>query len=178
MPLLVQAVLGALGVHGAAVQHARLTDGKIGDVDHLLHFALPLGDDLAVFERDQFAELALVAPKLIAEQAHELAALRSGTSAQARAASTALFMICVIAGSAAGGARAPSRRPSTGIEALEARRAAAALSRSAGNVEMLQQGADVAPWPSAQPARARWRTRRPAATRRRRRLSLLPPAAR
>ncbi len=59
MPLLVHAVLRPLRVHGEAVEHARLADGEIGDVDHLLHFAQALGLDLAVLERDQRAEVFL-----------------------------------------------------------------------------------------------------------------------
>ena len=78
MPLLVHAVLAALGVHGAAIEHARLTDRQIGHVDHLLHLAQPLGDDFAVFERHQFGQLALVLPQLIADLAHQIPALRRG----------------------------------------------------------------------------------------------------
>ena len=33
------AVAWALGVHGEAVEHARLADREVGDVDHLLHLA-------------------------------------------------------------------------------------------------------------------------------------------
>ena len=53
MPLLVHAVAGTLGVHGVAIQHARLADGEIGDVDHLLHFAIALGLALAHLQRNQ-----------------------------------------------------------------------------------------------------------------------------
>ena len=66
MPLLVHAVLRALGVHGEAVEHARLADGEIGDVDHLLHFAQAFGLDLAVFERDQRAEVFLGGAQCVA----------------------------------------------------------------------------------------------------------------
>ena len=59
MPLLVHAVLRPLGVHREAVEHARLADREVGDVDHLLHFAQALGLDLAVLERDQRAEILL-----------------------------------------------------------------------------------------------------------------------
>jgi hypothetical protein len=60
MPLLVHAVLRTLRVHGEAVQHARLPDGEIRDVDHLLHFAVALGLDLAVLQGHQTAESILV----------------------------------------------------------------------------------------------------------------------
>ena len=76
MPLLVHAMLRALRMHGAAVEHARLPDREIGDIDHLLHLAERLGEDLAVLERDQLAELTFVLPQLLGEQAHQLAALR------------------------------------------------------------------------------------------------------
>ena len=78
MPLLVHAVLRPLGVHGQAVEHARLADGEVGDVDHLLHFAVALGLDLAVLERDQRAERVLGGAQRVAEQADGFAAPRRG----------------------------------------------------------------------------------------------------
>ncbi|KAG1393877.1 hypothetical protein G6F59_014277 [Rhizopus arrhizus] len=51
--LLVHAVAGALGMHGVAVQHAALADGEIGDVDHLLHFAIAFRLALAHFQGNQ-----------------------------------------------------------------------------------------------------------------------------
>ena len=81
MPLLVHAVHRPLRVHRQAVQHARLTDGEVGDVDHLLHFAIAFRLDLAGFERDEAAERALVRAQLLADQAHGLAALRRGDRA-------------------------------------------------------------------------------------------------
>ncbi len=47
MPLLHQAMVGALGLDGQAVKHPRLADGEIADVDHLLHFAFAFGNDFA-----------------------------------------------------------------------------------------------------------------------------------
>ena len=44
---------GALRMHRVAVQHARLADREVGDVDHFLHFAVAFGLDLAHLERDQ-----------------------------------------------------------------------------------------------------------------------------
>ena len=41
------AVAGALGGDGEAVELAREAAGEVADVDHLLHFAARLGDDLA-----------------------------------------------------------------------------------------------------------------------------------
>ena len=46
----VHAMLGPFGLHRHAVQHARLTHGEIGHVDHFLHFAVALGLDLADFQ--------------------------------------------------------------------------------------------------------------------------------
>ena len=76
MPLLVHAVLGPFGMHGEAVQHARLPDGKIGDIDHLLDLAVALGLDLAVFHGDETAERILVAAQFFAHEPHRFTALR------------------------------------------------------------------------------------------------------
>ncbi len=76
MPLLVHPVRGPLGVHGLAVEHARLADREVGDVDHLLHFTVALGLDLAVFQRDQRAQRILVFAQQFAEAAHRIAAAR------------------------------------------------------------------------------------------------------
>ena len=76
MPLLHQPVLGALADDGEAVELPRQAEREVADVDHLLDLALALGEDLAGLEGDQPAEVALGAAKLVAEQAHELAAPR------------------------------------------------------------------------------------------------------
>ncbi len=83
MPLLEHAVFGSLARHGESVELARQADGEIGDIDHLLHFALALGQDLAHFERDQRAEIVFEAPQLVADLAHDLAALGGGEHAPA-----------------------------------------------------------------------------------------------
>ena len=75
MPLLVHAVLHPFRMHRQTVQHARLADGEIGNVDHLLDLAIALGLDLAVLHRYQAAERVLVAAQLIGHQANRLAAL-------------------------------------------------------------------------------------------------------
>ena len=72
MPLLVHAVAGALGMHGQAVQLARQADGEFADVDHLLHFAVALGLDLAHLQRDQRAERVLVRAQRFGAQADRL----------------------------------------------------------------------------------------------------------
>ncbi len=69
-------MVGALGLDRQAVELARQADGEVADVDHLLHFAEPLGLDLADFDRHQPAELGLGGAQFLAEQADELAAAR------------------------------------------------------------------------------------------------------
>src|SRR5687768_5420563 len=73
MPLLVHAVLGPYGVHGAAVEHARLADREVRDVDHLLDFTQALRLDLAVLQRDQGAEIFLRRAQRVAQQAYGFA---------------------------------------------------------------------------------------------------------
>ena len=73
MPGLGHAVAGALGGDGEAVQLPRQADGEIADVDHLLHFAEALGDDLADLEGHERAQGFLRGAQFLAEQAHEFA---------------------------------------------------------------------------------------------------------
>ena len=74
MPLLVHAVRDALGVHRPAVEHPRLADGEVGDVDHLLHLAVAFGLDLAVLQRDERAERVLVLAQEFREAPYRVAA--------------------------------------------------------------------------------------------------------
>jgi hypothetical protein len=76
--LLVHAVAGTLGVHGQAVQLARQADREVADVDHLLHFAVALGLDLAHLQRDQRAQRVLVLAQRVGAQADRFAALGRG----------------------------------------------------------------------------------------------------
>ena len=76
MPRLGEAVARPLGGDRAPVELPRETDREVADVDHLLHLAEALLRDLAHLERDERAERLLLAAELLAEQAHELAALR------------------------------------------------------------------------------------------------------
>ena len=76
MPYLHHAVLAALGGDGQAIELARQADGEVADVDHLLDLAQALRGDLADLDRDQPAERLLVGAQLLAEQPHELTALR------------------------------------------------------------------------------------------------------
>ena len=61
-----------------AVEHARLTDGKIRDVDHLLHLAVAFRLDLAVSQGHETAERVLVDPQLVGQRPHRFAALWRG----------------------------------------------------------------------------------------------------
>ena len=76
VPGLHHAVVGALGRDGQAVELARQADRVVADVDHLLHLAEALGDDLAGLEGDEPPEILLGGAQLLADQAHELAAAR------------------------------------------------------------------------------------------------------
>ena len=78
VPGLEHAVAGPLGGDRAAEELAREADREVADVDHLLHLAEALLRDLAGLERDERAERLLLAPQLLAEQPHELAAARRG----------------------------------------------------------------------------------------------------
>ena len=84
MPLLVHAMLHALRLHGATVKHARLTDGQLADVDHLLHLAVAFFFDLAGFHGDQTAQRGFVAAQGFHDYTHQLAATRGRYHAPAR----------------------------------------------------------------------------------------------
>ncbi|KAG0755620.1 hypothetical protein G6F63_014958 [Rhizopus arrhizus] len=68
-------------MHGVAVQHAALADGEIGDVDHLLHFAIAFRLALAHFQGHQRTEGILVLAQRFAAQAHGFAAARGRSGA-------------------------------------------------------------------------------------------------
>ncbi len=75
VPLFTHAVLGPLGGHGAPVQHARLADGEVGNIDHLLDLAVALLFDLAGLQGYQAAQGILVFPQDIGNTADHLPAL-------------------------------------------------------------------------------------------------------
>ena len=81
MPGLRHPVAGAFRGDDEAVQLPREPDGEIADVDHLLHFAQALGDDLADLERHEGAESLLRGAQFLAKQTHELAAAGRGNLA-------------------------------------------------------------------------------------------------
>ena len=59
MPGLHHAMISALGRHGQAMELAGEADREVADIDHLLHFALPFGEDLADLDGDEAPELGL-----------------------------------------------------------------------------------------------------------------------
>ena len=67
MPGFAHAMARALAGDGQAMQLARQTHGEIADIDHLLHFAQPLGQWLAAIERDQQAQLGLACAQRLTE---------------------------------------------------------------------------------------------------------------
>src|SRR5215468_3557943 len=74
MPGLHHAMARPLRGDGEAVELAREADGEVADVDHLLHLALALLQDLAGLAGDELAERSLGGAQLLAEQAYQLAA--------------------------------------------------------------------------------------------------------
>src|SRR5689334_10396980 len=78
MPLLVQPVLRSFRMHGLAVHHARESDCEVGNIDHLLHFAIAFGFDLAGLERDQAAQSVLGLAQSKTDAPDELAAAGRG----------------------------------------------------------------------------------------------------
>ena len=75
MPLLIHAMAGTLRCDSEAVELSGETDGEIGDVDHLLHFTLALGLDLAHLQGDERAERLLILAQQITDDANELSPL-------------------------------------------------------------------------------------------------------
>ena len=79
-----QAVTGAFGGDGLAVQLPRQADREFADVDHLLHLAECLGGDLARLDRHQRADVGLVRGEQFAEPGHQGAAHRGRGGAPGR----------------------------------------------------------------------------------------------
>ena len=117
-----------------AVDLARQADGEIADVDHFLHFAETLGDDLAGFEGDHRAERLLGGAQFLAEQADEFAPARrrdvapGGEGAFARA--TTAGMSESVVSRHAGDLRAVDRRAHDERAAAEIRRAKPARAKN------------------------------------------------
>jgi hypothetical protein len=77
MPLLHQTVTRTFRLDSQAVEHSRLTDRKIANVDHLLHLAFAFGDDLSSLQGDELAELVLQIAQCVAKFSHGFPAHRS-----------------------------------------------------------------------------------------------------
>jgi len=71
----------AFGMHRVAVQHARLADSEVSDIDHLLYFAIAFGLDLAHLQCDQATQGILVLAQRFAAQTNRLATTRRGRGA-------------------------------------------------------------------------------------------------
>src|SRR5437667_2045499 len=80
MPLLHQTMVFSLRLNRQAVKHARLADGEIADVDHLLNFAFTFGNDLAGLESDELTKLMFQLAERISETANSIATDRAGRS--------------------------------------------------------------------------------------------------
>ena len=75
-----------------------MADREIRDVDHLLHFTVALGLDLAVLEGHEAAERVFVGAQFFADVPHRLAALRRRHAAPGSAAATADAMHVLVVG--------------------------------------------------------------------------------
>src|SRR5688572_4726363 len=78
MPLLDHPMVGALAGDGQPIELPRQADREVANVDHLLDLAEALLDDLAAFQRHQPRQRLVGGAQFLAEQAHQLAAARSG----------------------------------------------------------------------------------------------------
>jgi len=76
MPGLTHRMARALGGYGEPVKLAREANCEVADVDHLLHLAEALLQDLAAFEGDEAAQVLLLRTELLAEQTHQFAPSR------------------------------------------------------------------------------------------------------
>src|SRR4029077_13350632 len=104
--LLHEPVTRSFRLNCQAVEHARLANGEIADVDHFLHFALALSDDFSSLERDQLAELVFQFAQCVAKTANSVTAhgTGSGTPFQKRVmrARNRLVVIVIRCGAYAG----------------------------------------------------------------------------
>src|SRR5882762_4203504 len=77
MPLLHEPVTWSFRLNCQAIKHARLANGEIADVDHLLHFAFAFCDDLTGLESDKLAELLFEIAQRVTKTANGLTAHRT-----------------------------------------------------------------------------------------------------
>src|SRR5215472_923571 len=76
MPLFRHAMPRALARHSEPIELARKAGCEVGDVDHLLHFALSFGNYLSHFECHERTEIGFCLSQRIPDLAHNFAALR------------------------------------------------------------------------------------------------------
>jgi hypothetical protein len=84
-------MLWPLTLHRKPVELPRESHRKIGNVDHLLHFAFAFSQNLSVFERNERAETVLVLSQFLADRTYDLAANRGGAQTPA---SEYLLAVC------------------------------------------------------------------------------------
>src|SRR6266480_1198134 len=98
MPLLHQPVTRSFRLDRKAIEHARLADCEIADINHLLHFAFAFGDNFSGLERDELAELVFQVAQCVAKTANSVAAhrTRSRTPFQERFLSTRNRLVVII----------------------------------------------------------------------------------
>src|SRR5437867_7357614 len=98
MPLLHQAVTRSFRLNCQAVEHARLADCEIADINHLLHFAFAFCDNFSRLERDELAELVFQFAQCVTKTANSVAAYRtrSRTPFQERFLSTRNRLVVII----------------------------------------------------------------------------------
>ena len=58
-------------MHGESIELAREAHGEVGDINHLLHFALSLRREFSRFECDERAEIVLVIAEFFADGADD-----------------------------------------------------------------------------------------------------------
>ena len=73
-----QTVVPSLRLNSKTVEHARLPDGEVADVDHLLHFTFTFGQNFARLEGDELTKLVFELAKGISQTPDGIAADRSG----------------------------------------------------------------------------------------------------
>lgn len=66
-------------MHTQAVEHARLTDGEVADIDHLLYLAEPFLQRLTHLIGNQGAKILLTLPQPVTDLTYDLAPLRCRT---------------------------------------------------------------------------------------------------
>src|SRR5437660_8044203 len=98
MPLFHQPVTRSFRLNCQTIEHPRLADCEIADIDHLLHFAFAFGDNFSGLEGDELPELVFQFAQCVAKTANSVAAhrTRSRTPFQERFLSTRNRLVVII----------------------------------------------------------------------------------